>query len=92
MALFAFAGGVLAFIPPWVDDTTASPLRAIFFGLVIAVSFVLHFVYLAIAARKLGRRAVGWVILALLTFPIASIVGLILFGAGQSERSQARAG
>jgi quinol-cytochrome oxidoreductase complex cytochrome b subunit len=92
VALFAFAGGVMSFVPPWLDTTVASVPRCIFFGLVIAVSFVLHFVYLGITVRRLGRNVIGWVILAVLTFPIASIVGLVVFGWRQSEHSQARAG
>jgi hypothetical protein len=42
-------------------------------------SFILHLVFVGLAAHRLGRSAWWWVVIALLTFPIGSIVGLILF-------------
>lgn len=92
IALLAFAGSVLQFIPPWQETTIASVVRCIFFGVVIGVSFVMHFVFLAIAARRVGRRPVIWVLLGIVFFPIASIVGLILFGSSDGGEPQARIG
>jgi quinol-cytochrome oxidoreductase complex cytochrome b subunit len=92
IALLAFAGSVLQFIPPWLDTTVESVPRCIFFGIVIAVSIVFHFVFLATAARRVGRSATLWVILGIVFFPIASIVGLIMFGWSDSGQPQTRAG
>jgi Na+/melibiose symporter-like transporter len=79
VTLLVFGGSVAAFLPPFVNRITESVLLIILLGLVIAGSLILHFVFVGIAASRLGRSALLWVVLALLFFPIASIVGLILF-------------
>ncbi|MYM68226.1 hypothetical protein GTP45_15500 [Pseudoduganella sp. FT55W] len=48
-------------------------------GIAIFVCLVLHLVFIGIAAKRLGRSPVLWVLIALCTMPIASIIGLILF-------------
>ena len=91
IALLIFAGCVMAFIPPWLPDTLASLPKIILFGIGIAVSLVLHLVFLGIAAQRLGRSPTLWVMLGLLFFPIVSIVGLVLFAWFEDE-SKAPAG
>ena len=94
ISLVVFAVCVGAFLPPFVERTVGSVPLTIAFGLAIAVSFVLHVAYVGIAAHRAGRSAVLWGVLAVLVFPVGSIVGLILFewfsaqgGHGGAERA-----
>ena len=89
VALLLFGAGVLMFMPPLVDETVASVPRSVLFGLVIASSLVLHFIFLGIAVQRQGRRVATWITLALLTFPVGSIVALVLLAWHEGE---ARAG
>jgi uncharacterized membrane protein len=79
VSLVTFAVCVGAFMPPFVERTVSSIPATILFGVAIAVSFVLHVVFVGIAARRVNRSAILWAVLAVLLFPVASIVGLILF-------------
>ena len=79
VSLLAFGACVAAFLPPLNQQTLASIPLIIVLGLALAASFILHLVFVGLAAHRLGRSALGWVVLALLAFPIASIVGLVLF-------------
>jgi len=87
-SLLAFGGCVAAFLPPLVDRTTASMPLTVMLGIALAVSFVLHLAFIGIAAQRLGRSVVAWVVLAFLFFPIASIVGLVLFEWFSDEQRQ----
>jgi hypothetical protein len=89
VALLLFGAGVLMFMPPLVDETVASVPRSVLFGLVIASSLVLHFIFLGIALQRQGRRVGLWVGLSLLFFPVGSIVALVLLAWHETE---ARAG
>lgn len=79
VSLIAFGAGVAAFMPPWNAHTLASPLMATLAGIAIAVALLLHLIFVGIAARRVQRNPTMWVVLALLTLPIGSIVGLVLF-------------
>lgn len=79
LSLIAFGAGVAAFMPPLNRYTLDSPLLATLAGIGIAVALLLHLIFVGIAARRVQRRPALWVLLALLTFPIGSIVGLVLF-------------
>lgn len=70
---------IAAFLPPLVYRTTASVPLMIVVGIAMAVSMILHLIFIGMAARRLGRSPAVWVIVAMCGFPIASIVGLILF-------------
>jgi hypothetical protein len=78
-SLLCFAAGVGAFLPPFNHYVLDFIPLIVLTGLAIAVSLVLHLVFIGIAASRLGRSATRWVIIAVVGFPIASIVGLILF-------------
>lgn len=89
-ALLLFAVCVGAFIPPFHERVVASPLLVVVFGFGIATALIVHLVFVAIAARRLGRSAAGWVALALLTMPVGSIVALVLFEwTAQQQAAQA---
>jgi hypothetical protein len=79
VSLLAFGACVAAFLPPLNQQTLASIPLIIVLGLALAASFILHLIFVGLAAHRLGRSALWWVALALLTFPVGSIVGLILF-------------
>jgi len=79
VTLLVFGAAVAAFLPPFFNRFADSVPLLVLLGLTVAASLVLHFIFIGIAASRLGRSAVLWVVLAFLFFPIASIVGLILF-------------
>jgi hypothetical protein len=83
--------GVACFLPPLLHHTLQSVLLIIAAGIGIFVSMVLHLIFIGMAAKRLGRSPVVWVIVALCGFPIASIIGLILFEWFSDEENQAPA-
>lgn len=79
IALVVAVACVMAFLPPLAGRTLESVLRIVLTGLVLAGAVLLHWVFLGIAARRLGRSVAGWVALAALLFPIGGAAALILF-------------
>ena len=79
ISLVVVALSVGAFVPPFVERTVGSIPMTVAFGIAIAVSFVLHVVFVGIAAHRANRSAALWAVLTVFLFPIGSIVGLILF-------------
>lgn len=73
------AGFIALFIPPLSERVVRSPLMATLFGLGIAAALVLYLIYVGIAAHRLNRSTVGWPLLFLAGFPIAPIVGFVLY-------------
>lgn len=71
--------GVASFLPPLFKYTSQSVLLIIAAGIAIFVCLVLHLIFIGIAAKRLGRSPVLWVIMTLCTMPLLSIIGLILF-------------
>jgi hypothetical protein len=71
--------GVAAFLPPLVYRTTESVPLIMVASIGLAVSMILHLIFIGMAAKRLGRSPTVWVVVAVFGFPIASIVGLILF-------------
>lgn len=80
---------VAAFLPPLLDHTLKSVLYIIAAGIGIFVCWVLHLIFIGIAAQRLGRSAAAWVIIAMATMPLASIIGLILFEWFSEQEKQA---
>ena len=78
ISLLVFAACVAAFLPPLNAYGWDSVPLTVLLGLAIAISLVLHLVFVGIAARRLGRSSAAWAALALITFPVGSIIGLIL--------------
>jgi hypothetical protein len=70
--------GVASFLPPLFQQyTSQSVLLMIGAGIGIFVCMVLHLIFIGIAAKRLGRSPLLWVILTLCTLPLGSIIGLI---------------
>ncbi|SDH56300.1 MULTISPECIES: hypothetical protein [unclassified Duganella] len=82
---------VASYLPPLVQHTTKSILLMIATGIGILVCYVLHLVFVGIAARRLGRSPVLWVIVSACFMPIASIIGLIIFEWFSEQEKQATA-
>lgn len=78
VALIVACAGIAAFLPPLLEATLASVLRIVLMGCAIAVGLLLHWVFLAIGARRLGRSVAGWVALSVFLFPIGGVAALIL--------------
>lgn len=78
LALVVAVGCIAAFLPPLLERTIATPLRATAAGLCLACAMLLHWVFLGIAARRMRRSVAGWVALAVFLFPVGSAAALIL--------------
>jgi|KBSSwiStaDraftv2_1062776.scaffolds.fasta_scaffold382806_1 hypothetical protein len=91
VSLVVWGACVAALLPPLNADILESVPLTVLLGLAIAASLVLHLVFVGIAARRLGRSSATWVALALVTFPIGSIVGLVLVEWFGQERVRANA-
>lgn len=82
---------VASFLPPLNKYTLDSVPLMILAGVGIAVSFIVHLVFIGMSAQRLGRSPVLWVIICVCVFPISSIVGLILFEWFSDQEKQASA-
>jgi hypothetical protein len=80
LALLAGCVGVAMFLPPLAVATAASQPRSIVAGLVIALALPLHWLFLAIGARRMGASVRGWVGLSVALFPVGGAAALILLG------------
>ncbi|CAG0979598.1 hypothetical protein BURK2_01764 [Burkholderiales bacterium] len=60
-------------------DGKPQPFILVLVALALSSAIVLHLVFVGLLARRTGRSAIGYVVGALLTLPIGSIVGLILY-------------
>ena len=77
--VIAFACGA-TFLPPMLAQTLTSVPRTVMLALALGVAVPLHWVFLGIAVRRMGRSVLGWVALAVLLFPVGGIAALILLG------------
>ncbi|MCM0610304.1 MAG: hypothetical protein KA711_15155 [Ideonella sp. WA131b] len=79
-SLVAALACVALFLPPLLDDTIATPLRAAATGAALGVTLLLHWIFLGMAARRLQRSVPAWVGLSVLVFPMGSVLSLVLLG------------
>ena len=84
-ALIVAMACIAMFLPPLVTHTVGSVLRVVLVGLTLALAVLLHWVFVGIAARHLGRSVTGWVALSCLLFPIGSAASLMLLGWFRNE-------
>ena len=89
VSLIAWVLCVAAFLPPLNKYTLNSVPLMILAGVGIAVSFIVHLVFIGMSAKRLGRSPVLWVVVCVCLFPVASIVGLILFEWFSDQENQA---
>jgi protein-S-isoprenylcysteine O-methyltransferase Ste14 len=78
VALLLALAAVAMFLPPLRDTLIDSPLRATVVGLTLACALLLHWVFLAIGARRMARSVAGWVSLSVLLCPVGSVAALVL--------------
>lgn len=78
VSLLAAVACVALFLPPLVQDTIASPLRAAATGAALGCSLLLHWIFLGLAVRRMQRSMAGWLGFAVLLFPIGSAAALML--------------
>jgi hypothetical protein len=71
--------------------TSQSILLIIAAGMGIFVCLVLHLFFIAMAAKRLDRSPVLWVVISILFMPVASIIGLILFEWFSEQEKEAAA-
>jgi hypothetical protein len=90
LSLAAALGAVAMFLPPLLQDTIASPLRAALAGAALGCSLLLHGIFLGIAAGRLQRSRIGWLGFSLLLFPLGSVTALVLLGWGRSADGAGR--
>lgn len=79
-ALVVCLACIALFLPPMVTHTLTSVLRTVLVGLTLASAMLLHWVFLGLGARRLGRSVGGWLALAVLLFPVGSAAALVLLG------------
>jgi len=89
VSLVVAAGCIAMFLPPLAAQTVDSVLRSAFFGVTLAAALLLHWVFLAIATRRLGRSVAGWLSLSVLLFPVGSAAALILLSWFRDEAAPA---
>lgn len=77
-ALVVAAACLAMFLPPLVQHTVSSVLRTVLIGLALAAGLLLHWAFLAVAARRLGRSVAGWLALSVLLVPVGSLAALML--------------
>ena len=78
VALLVATGCLALFLPPMVARTTASVPLVVFVSLAMAAAIFLHWIFLGIASRRMGRSVPGWVGMAVLLFPIGGVAALML--------------
>ena len=87
LTLLAFGGCLYFLISGSLGPTLGKLPIPVLLGTGLCVSLFLHWFFVGIAARRLGRSAAGWVALTVLGFPIASIVALVLYYWLEAEHS-----
>jgi hypothetical protein len=93
-ALVAFIiwAGCLWLLVSGTQDGDIGAGRGVLCGLGMAVSLIAHWVYMGMAVRLAGRNVVGWMLLLVCTFPIASVVlGILLTSQTDDTERDSRA-
>lgn len=78
VALIVAVACIALFLPPLVALTVESPLRSAATGLALATALLLHWIFLGLGARRMGRSAGAWVALSVMLCPVGSAAALIL--------------
>jgi cytochrome c oxidase assembly factor CtaG len=79
---------VLAFMPTLFERFLVTPLRTSLVALLLAAAALLHWAFLGIGVRRLGRPLAGWLALAVLLFPIGGAAALMLLAWLEDEPPQ----
>jgi hypothetical protein len=89
VALIVAAGCLVLFIPPLSERVLGGGVVFLAVnGLALATAMLLHWIFLGIAVRRMGRSVFGWLALAIL-FPVGSAAALILLSWFSDEAAPA---
>ncbi|MCW5632348.1 MAG: hypothetical protein KIT17_03350 [Rubrivivax sp.] len=80
LALLVAVGALLLFLPPFFERFLTGAAHVVANSLALATALLLHWVFLAISARRMQRSVAGWVTLAVVLFPVGGAAALILLG------------
>lgn len=80
LALVVAVVALLLFLPPFFERYLTAVPFIVGNALVLSTAMLLHWVFLAIGARRMQRSVAGWVTLAVALFPIGGAAALILLG------------
>lgn len=78
VALLVAVAALLLFLPPFFERYLTEVAFIVADSLALSTALLLHWVFLAIGARRLHRSAPAWVGLAVLLFPVGGAAALIL--------------
>ncbi|MBI5721228.1 MAG: hypothetical protein HZC37_26460 [Burkholderiales bacterium] len=78
VALVVAVASLLLFLPPFSERYLTAVAFVVGNALVLATALLLHWIFLAIGARRMRRSAFGWVALAVALFPVGGAAALIL--------------
>jgi hypothetical protein len=78
ITLLILVASVAVLLPPLNERVVDVPVLVVGLGVTIAASLALHLVFVGRLAQALGRSPLAWPLVALLTLPVGSIVGLVL--------------
>ncbi len=78
LSLVVLCAAIACYLPPLNERVLDVPVLMVGLGLAAAASLLLHLIFVGLLARAYGRSPVRYVVLALLTLPLGSIVGLVL--------------
>jgi hypothetical protein len=92
LSLLAFGGCLYLVISRALGPTAHSMPVPVMAAIGMCISLFLHWIFVGLAAQRLGRSVAGWVALTVLLFPIASIVAGILYYWLEDERRQVATG
>lgn len=79
VTLLLVVASVAALIYLATEHEEVRPVWLVLVSLAFVVLLVLHLIFVALLAQRCQRPATGYVVGALLTLPIGSAVGLILY-------------
>lgn len=78
LALFAAVTALALFLPPFFERFLDGVVHIVGNALALATALLLHWAFLAIGARRMGRSVAGWLLLAVVLFPVGGAAALIL--------------
>jgi hypothetical protein len=92
LALLVAVGCLLLFMPPFAGRYLDGAAYQAGNALMLATALLLHWAFLGIGVRRMGRRTAGWVALAVLLFPVGGAAALILLTWFSDESEAAPSG
>jgi len=89
LALVVAVAALLLFLPPFFERFLTAVEFVVGNALVLSTALLLHWIFLAIGARRMRRSVPGWVALAVVLFPVGGAAALILLGWFSDEAGEA---